>query len=297
MRLKHYVSFLGSVVVGISLYFIAMQLSLHKSALLTWRPDAKNLSLLGLSTLVYVLANYLLAFAWICLLRWHRDTTPTASALIGIYGKSQIAKYMPGNIMHLAGRHILGKAAGMSHKVLTFAAVYEMAGLLSVALLIGLAGLQWHSFGLAALKWLPVLSPILIVAYFIFPLMWLKLRSDKKMAGQWYRLALPLLIYFGFFLLAGLALLLLFFNYAETVSLNLAITALTAFAIAWSAGFVTPGSPSGIGIRESMLIILLSPLLGADIAVSLSLLVRLVTVAGDILFMLLTGAAVYAFSP
>lgn len=59
---------------------------------------------------------------------------------------------------------------------------------------------------------------------------------------------------------------------------------LSSFAIAWSIGFITPGAPSGIGIREAILLLLLIPLSGEGPALILALLFRLVTIGGDIGF-------------
>lgn len=289
MKPKHLVSFLGGIVVVLSIYFIAVQLSLHKESLLAWRPSAKNIAMLSISAIVYAGANYLLAFAWIYLLGRNGEPIPVKTKMIGIYGKSQIAKYIPGNILHIGGRHLMGMSAGLTHKALAFAAIYEIIGLLSAAMLISLIGLQWAKVDIAALKWLPVLSPALIVGYLIFPGILSRFGKQLKIHGKWYQLSVPLFIYLGFFLIAGFSLLLLLLDYGANPSLKLFVTALTAFAVAWSVGFITPGAPSGIGIRESILIILLSPLINADYAIILSFLFRLVTVIGDLLFMALTG--------
>ena len=289
MKTKYLVSFLGSVVVVFSIYFIAVQLSLHKESLLAWRPGAKDITMLSISAIVYAWANYLLAFAWIYLLSRNGEPVPVKTKLIGIYGRSQIAKYIPGNILHIGGRHLLGMSAGLTHKALAFAAIYEITGLLSAAMLISLIGLQWFDVDIAALKWLPVLSPTLIVGYLIFPSILSKFSKQLTIYGKWHQLSVPLFIYLAFFLIAGFALLLLLLDYSTNPDLKLFVTALTAFAVAWSVGFITPGAPSGIGIRESILIILLSPLISAEYAIILSFLFRLVTVMGDLLFMVLTG--------
>jgi hypothetical protein len=54
-----------------------------------------------------------------------------------------------------------------------------------------------------------------------------------------------------------------------------------AFALAWVIGLVTPGSPGGLGVRETALVVLLAPMTGADRALVLALGLRVVTVVGD----------------
>ncbi|MEQ9122824.1 MAG: hypothetical protein RIM80_09710, partial [Alphaproteobacteria bacterium] len=59
---------------------------------------------------------------------------------------------------------------------------------------------------------------------------------------------------------------------------------IAAGALAWLAGFVTPGAPGGIGMREFALLMLLSGV-GAEADVLLAAaLLRVVTVAGEVLF-------------
>ena len=53
------------------------------------------------------------------------------------------------------------------------------------------------------------------------------------------------------------------------------------FATAWVAGFVTPGAPAGIGIREVILVAALTPLYGNGTAIGIAAVLRLVTVLGD----------------
>ncbi len=58
---------------------------------------------------------------------------------------------------------------------------------------------------------------------------------------------------------------------------------IAAYMIAWVFGFVIPGAPGGIGVREMALTLLLAPVMGRDKIVVLSVMHRLVTVLGDVL--------------
>jgi hypothetical protein len=57
----------------------------------------------------------------------------------------------------------------------------------------------------------------------------------------------------------------------------------SAFAIAWVVGFVTPGAPAGIGVREALLLLMLSGSMGSVETSLLILALRIVTTLGDIL--------------
>jgi hypothetical protein len=55
------------------------------------------------------------------------------------------------------------------------------------------------------------------------------------------------------------------------------------FTLAWVLGFVVPGAPGGLGIREVILFGLYRQELGTGIVIGLSLLLRIITSLGDLL--------------
>jgi len=72
---------------------------------------------------------------------------------------------------------------------------------------------------------------------------------------------------------------------------NSQILTLTAiFAWSWIAGYITPGAPAGLGVREAVLVSALTPLYGASVAVGLTVSLRVVTTMGDGLVFLIALA-------
>jgi len=59
-----------------------------------------------------------------------------------------------------------------------------------------------------------------------------------------------------------------------------------AYVLAWLAGFITPGAPAGIGVRELVLLFLLKGAIAEADLIFIVLLGRMVTVLGDSLFFL-----------
>ena len=92
----------------------------------------------------------MLALAWWNLLAQFGASVSKRWA-IKTYGISQLAKYVPGNIFHLAGRQAMGMAAGTPGWVLAKSSIWELV-------LISIAGAM---FSLLAL---PLLIPGLSVA-------------------------------------------------------------------------------------------------------------------------------------
>jgi len=53
-------------------------------------------------------------------------------------------------------------------------------------------------------------------------------------------------------------------------------------AMAWLAGFLVPGAPGGLGIRETMIVVLFSPLIGTGASIGLGVTLRMTTSLGDL---------------
>ena len=80
-----------------------------------WDLIRPRLELLLLATtggaLIYGVAGFLLSAAWREILAAERPPGP-ALAYHAVYGRTQIAKYLPGNCFHFVGRQVLGRALG-----------------------------------------------------------------------------------------------------------------------------------------------------------------------------------------
>lgn len=276
-------SILGVLLVILSFYYIGTQLWGYRETLQSWTPTTAAIVAVGFAIITYALANYLLAAAWIRLLRLCGEESLAWRPLCRIYGKSQIAKYIPGNIAHIAGRHAMGRLAGVAHGHLAIAALYEIVGLISAALVITLIGGSGVLDRFTSLSWSIYLLPVILIVYLLSPRILHRFRPEGKPLTSLSMLP-PLIHYAFFFLISGGALVILGI-YTESFTLqsdNLFI--FSAFAISWSVGFLTPGAPSGIGIREAILILLLTPFTSDGNALILALLFRLVTIGGDVVF-------------
>ena len=100
--------------------------------------------------------------------------------------------------------------------------------------------------------------------------------------------ALPMgsyVYYLCFFLLAGSSLALLTWSFNDEGSYLLM---LFTFSVGWTLGFLTPGAPSGIGVRETVMVCILSPMIGPPQAIIVTMLSLVMTVGGDLLSWLLT---------
>lgn len=286
-RLKRIVGPLSLVVTLLALSFAAYRLWTMGGSIWDALSSERALAAMLGGGVAYAFIALLLVVAWRLLLVSFGET-PSLSSCIAIYGRTQIAKYLPGNFLHLPGRHMMGAALGIGHRALVASAVYEIVGLIAASVAVSLALLTGEQLApggatpvqlvvlLALLLGAPVILQLLATWTGLAPRLGLPDRSARETARLW----LPAVaLYVAFFLLTGLLLWAVGFSVLAPVDMK---TMVAAYAIAWLAGFVVPGAPAGLGVREATMIVLLSGVCPEAVAVSIAVAGRLVVTLGDV---------------
>lgn len=255
----------GVLFVAIRLQSYSEQLDLSRFGLLVWGS-------LAILAVLYGAANMFLARAWWCQLKIF-GLAADWSSVLRVYGISQLAKYVPGNIFHLAGRHALGLAAGLPVRALVKSTVWELGS-------IAVAGV---AFGLLIipLVWAPVSQLVAVFSFFVaismlFCTAYFWISKPAAVALLWQTL---------FLVVSGLVFVATLLLMADQVSfLSLVPSLCGAYVIAWLLGLVTPGAPAGVGIRESILLLLLEGQVVSQALIMAVVLGRVITVLGDLAF-------------
>lgn len=237
---------------------------------------------LGLAALLYGALGLLLAFAWARLVAVYGGA-PSGQARV--HALSQALKYLPGNVVHLAGRHVAARRRGVTDRALLAAGGSEAGLLIMAAALVGLLAAPSFAGALAARAsgWTIVLPGAALLALLVAGALAWRRRFGRFAPA----LAGVLGLYLLFFLGCGGVAVVLLVGLGDAAGPALALLTGT-LAIAWAAGFVTPGAPAGLGVREAVLVLALGPALGEPAALALAALYRLATLCGDLL---LAGAA------
>jgi hypothetical protein len=261
-------------------------------------------SALGLAGTVglYLLTLVLGGLAWTLLLRGVGGTLSLRSGLVVVL-RSNVAKYLPGNVGHLAGRVVLARRAGVPTAAVVASLALEAlmtvaAGLLFAGASAPRSMAHWLAVadrreGRAAIALGMAIGVLGVIAA------WLWYRSSRRLAGspttwlpRWIgssRAVTSLGLYAVNFALLGAALVTLARSVLPMSPSPYWLLA-GSFAVAWVAGFVLPGAPGGLGVREAVLVAELDPILGGGQALTLALLLRVATVAGDGLAFLISSA-------
>jgi uncharacterized membrane protein YbhN (UPF0104 family) len=190
---------------------------------------------------------------------------------------AQIGKYLPGNVAHYAGRGVLAKRLGLPFITSGISTAIEIGSALSAAVLLAGIALLIDS---RPIGWFPAVSAsgISILAATAIALVatwtWLIGRGARPVliAGPALCLAIS-------FVLSSLSVFAL--SHALGFRELSIVVAVGTFASAWAAGFVVPGAPAGLGVREATLLAMLGPMIGVGPAVAVALIHRLITAAVD----------------
>lgn len=248
---------------------------------------------MGLS-LAYGLALFILFGSWFYTLRENSPARVPARAGAYVYALSNLAKYLPGNVFHFASRQILGARLGWSHAAIARATLLEIVAIVTgVCLIILVVGLS--SSGDASARmifgddspliryWRNAAVALLIAGAVTFVIMsWMRL-PERLFGVSAKAIVVVLCLVTAFFALYAL-LAIVFVHGLPTASTAPPWAMLViAYLLAWLAGFVVPGAPGGLGVRESVLVLLLSvsPHDSEAVALALGLGMRFVSTLGD----------------
>jgi uncharacterized membrane protein YbhN (UPF0104 family) len=269
---------------------------------------------LGCSLLSLVMSG----LAWVVILRW-LGLRPRSTPVVTLYILSNLRKFLPGGIWHLASRvqtlrqpnAALG-AAVSTRTALVSVLIEPLLAAVAALALVSAGG--WQN-GLGLLTLLPL---ALLLPRWLNPLLRRLERGKASQLGlnaseaeptvrdtelepglsadtpplpagplktyPWR----PLLAQLAFVLLrfAGMACCVWAFDLQQSLPWP---TWLSAFALAWTIGLVVPGAPGGLGVFEAALLLRLSGVLPEPAVLSIALSYRLVVTGADLLAAGLVG--------
>lgn len=239
-------------------------------------------------------------------LAWHRllaavGGSPGFRSSYVIVALSQIGKYLPGNVGHHLGRIGLSKARGLPVPRVIFSMALETG---SLVLASGSLAVTWlllaaHG-GAAGIREVPPIWALAVIALAGVSLPvgigWLVVRWRARIESalsiaiesrppRAASLLLAFVMHILSFLALGLVISLIFSAVLRQGPWRYWYHA-GLFALAWVAGFITPGAPAGLGVREAILLAILGPQYGSGVALALAVTLRLITLAGDGTFFL-----------
>ena len=264
----------GTALLVASLLFVGATVMRH------W-PAIRGLHLvssgwLAASAGLYALSHFSTGLAWLLALRGLGQPIGVGLGLrIGLV--AQIGKYLPGNVAHYLGRGALAKASGITVKSSGLSTGVELISALAAAAAVASLAL-WADPRPMAFTPEVQSGAIVIATGVVFAglgfAIWLVRRGHGALLfiGPTACLACSLV-------LSSLSLAALLAALGHSSSSLAAV--IGAVSLAWTLGFLVPGAPAGVGIREAVLIAFLASSVGPAVAAAAAILHRLITAAVD----------------
>ncbi|MBD3882316.1 flippase-like domain-containing protein [Phormidium tenue FACHB-886] len=254
-RLKPYLRW---VILGSILFFLVSALKQHWQEIAAIRISARGYIHLAAGFGMTLIAHVWSGWIWSWIL--HELGQPVRGLWsVLVYLKTNIAKYLPGNIWQFYGRIVAARHAGFSIAPVTLSVLLEPLLMAAAALAIALLGIQQGNWGWQLL----VLCAVLVGIHprILNPLLGIVSRLKKSQnAVEGFHLKryplLPLLGEAGFVLLRGIGFLLTLAALSPIAPAQIPFL-ISAFSFAWMLGLIVPGAPGGIGIFEATALALL----------------------------------------
>jgi uncharacterized membrane protein YbhN (UPF0104 family) len=283
--------YLRWVILGGTLFFLLKAFKEHWEEVAVIQINAAGWTMLFVAFSITLVAHIWAGLVWSWILRSFKQPIQYRWVLL-VYLKTNVAKYLPGNVWHYYGRIWAVTKAGGSLSAATISVLLEPLLMAAAALLIALTGSQlgWldmkgdtRIWGLQILG----LAGILLAVHpkILNPVLELLRRLKGKATDtEGFQLDrypfVPLLGELGFVGLRGAGFLVTFFT-LSTVNPNQIPLLLSAFSLAWVLGLVIP-TPGGLGVFETTVLGLLNPYFSTGMILSVVALFRLISVLAEV---------------
>ena len=274
--IKHYLYLFGKLLGAAGMLFVFYKLSkeYNLQELLTKFSQIKTilLPLIVLNLLSLLMGIYAW---WLMLLNYAQKNFPYIMAYF-YFSKTEIAKYLPGNIFHFVGRQAIASKLGISQKTM------GKVSLLFMSLLV-LSTLVAATFFALFATYIPFYLKALLFVGSVIALVSLKFVYPTFEFVKKLYLSLILTISIAW---QGVILAWIVLYQIDEPSWSLFSLVAGVYIISWLIGFVTPGASGGLGVREGAFVAIVHFLhlpVSLDITLFSIILVRVLNIFVDIL--------------
>ncbi|MEL6459258.1 MAG: lysylphosphatidylglycerol synthase domain-containing protein [Cyanobacteria bacterium J06621_15] len=281
------------LLVGGTLFFLASALKNNWEEVAAIRIDGAGWAILATATGVTLLAHIWAGWVWTWILKDFNQST-SSIRLIQAYLKTNIAKYLPGNVGHYIGRIMAAKELRVSTSAATISVLLEPLLMAAAALIIVLLCSQFINESSIVLLIGQIIGLVvalcLLHPLFLNPVIRFvhRMKNKKSKTGNVSSISLSLTRYplisllgeLGFLVLRACGFILTLYA-ISSINFSQLPLILGAFSFAWMLGLVIPGAPGGLGIFEATAIGLLQQFFPVALIISASVLYRLISIVAE----------------
>jgi hypothetical protein len=300
MNKKRVIDITGKILLILSLIFVGYKVwtidvdwSLFRSRFV--------ISGLGIIAFVYAGNTIFCGFSYARLVRDITKTDININKVIASYCVINLYKYLPGNVMHLIGRNKIAEDENVPHIQVVTATVIEQLMTLAGSVIISIwlvsdsmfAYLKKMDISNFAIFAAAVVVLVLFVVFFallrkkIFPIFRKGFDAIRRIPiGS---LIVLLVMNISMLFITSMLFTFVMLLFGQEVSPVLISKLTGLFVFAWMIGYITPGVPGGIGVREAIIMMFMGQLVDPAILTVSALGYRVVAIAAELLAVAITA--------
>ncbi len=290
---KKLARYAGTLLMLLAFVFIAYKISRYNIDFSLLASPVTVLALLGLAVL-WGISVFSASFNYSWLLDTLTGKKAGRALVVATYCRSNLYKYLPGNVMHFVGRNQLAiDVDELTHAEVAFVTITENIFLILSAAIISLVStfdyfisyfrqMVIPGYVFAIIGGLALVCAVLAVIFRKKLARWLRRYVDilKQLTPK---TVLRLLFFCTLRLLAlavtYLCTLLLF---GQAFSWDLVPQVLGLNVLSWLIGYITPGAPGGLGVREAIMLMFMGDAISESLLLTTTLMHRVICIVGDV---------------
>lgn len=302
IEVKKLAKIFGNVLTILSLLFIVKQiadLEINYGNIF----NTRTILIMIAISVVYGVIIIIYCWPWRNYVKMITGTRLPFTEIAFVMAKSNLLKYVPGNIFQYIGRNEIAVKRELKHGEVGMATVLEVVTNLLAAMLLG-GIFYFDGFQKVVIQFGKELLSIMLVGIVGLAIVLVVLWNKKKSVIKKYTdilkkrkniiTVLKNLLFFacnalvnaGFYIVTLASVLGMNFDLKEVYILS------GAYILAWITGFVIPGAPGGIGIREFVMTLLIPQSVNSQLILLGLVIYRFINILGDVIGFLLAGVLV-----
>lgn len=293
-KIKDIAKIVGNIMSVISIIFIINRMCKTDLDFTVIRDNALMLSFLSL---LYGLHILLLGFSWKWILEGFFNIKLSFYKVSYVFCKANIMKYIPGNVFQYIGRNQLAFDGNCSHKAVASATIidviFNIFGVMVMSFILfrkDITNLVKYIVEYINIKVVVLVLLFLLIGIVLFFICIKKRKTvfcSISISGNMIVATLKSIGYYCFWAVftSTLYVLIVICIEKREVKLTDIATLCGAYLLSWLSGFILPGAPGGIGIREMALTILVSPMGDSAPFIKAIIIYRIVNIIGDFIGM------------
>lgn len=290
---KKYYKLIGTIITIIALIFVVKKIVTMD---VNWSmfANGKALAIISGCTLVQAALVLFMSMPWLRFIRILSGTQIPIRNALPVYSKSNLMKYVPGNVFQYVGRNQLAADLQISHVDVACATVLDilccmLTPLLFILVLMGKDMLELlqtyrNNFLIVLAAGVAVLLLLIVILRWKFRELVRKyLEKYRRLIRRdtLPRILLVVLFYVAQYLISttmyAIPAYMMFDVPAEKMGLFLG-----TYLFSWIIGFITPGAPGGIGIREAIMVLMCGSFMETDTIMLYAVTMRIISTFGDV---------------